>query len=257
MVTSSISNIYRTPLSTGASERSLGVNFGESLFEPDQLLFQLHNSNVCSGISNGFALMRMDALMADEAAKFETAIPFGMCYCSSEEDNEEEEENEDSSFAALSSSSDEGPQNFKVTRNFWGKGEKKRKRSRSQRNRTHLSTASLETPLVEEEDGALTGDRDDSAPDNLSLTSLLDGSPVGLSTAQVLPPPPPPRQLASDVAGTHVSTSSVPLFTDTPDTPFTQRRGSTSSLQFDHGPSKASDDSTLSGEDFTAKFVGE
>ncbi|KAL5972245.1 hypothetical protein TSMEX_000016 [Taenia solium] len=244
-----------TPFNTGVSERSLGVNFGESLFEPDQLLFQLHNSNVCSDTSNGFALMRMDALMADEAAKFETVIPSGLFYCSSEEDSEEEEENEDSSFGALSSSSDEGPQNFKVTGDFWGKGRRKRKRSGSRGNRTHLSTASLETPLVEEEDGALTGDRDDSAPGNLSLMSLLDGSPVGLSTAQVPPPPPPPRQLVSDAAGAHVSTSSVPLFTDTPNTPFTQRRGSTSSLQFNHGPSKASDESTLSGEDFTAKFV--
>ncbi|KAL5108967.1 hypothetical protein TcWFU_005461 [Taenia crassiceps] len=245
-----------TPFNTETSERSLGVNFGESLFEPDQLLFQLHNSNVCSDTSNGFALMRMDVLMADEAAKFETGISSQTCYCSSEEDNEEEGENRDSSFGVLSSSSDEESQNFEVTGDFWGKGRRVPKRSRSRGNRTHLSTPSLEMPLVGgEEDGAFTGDRDYSAPDNLSLTSLLDGSAVGLATAQAPPPPPPPRQLVSDAVGMHVSTSSVPLLTDIPDTSFSQRRGSTSSLQFNHEPSRASDDSTLSGEDYTTKFV--
>nr|CDS20359.1 Fragile site associated protein C terminal [Echinococcus granulosus] len=239
-----------TPFSTGASGRSLGVNFGESLFEPDQLLFQLHNSNVCSDTSNGFALMRLDAVVADEASKFETAIPSRMYYCSPEE------EDKDSSFGALPSSSDEGPQNLKSTGDFWRKMGRKRGISRDRGNHTYLSTASLEKPLVagEVEDGAVTGDRDDSVPDNLSLASL-DGMSIGLPAAQILPPPPPPRQLVSDAAVTHVSTSSIPLFTDTADTPFTQRRGSTSSLHFNHEPSKASDDSTLSGEDFTAKFV--
>ncbi|VDL55190.1 unnamed protein product [Hymenolepis diminuta] len=226
-----------TPFSAETPERNLGVNFGESLLEPDQLVFQLHNSNICSDTENGFALMRLDALMADEAAKFDTTGPAQSCYCSSEEEDEDEEVRSESSYSVLSSSS--AGSHPKLNESW-------RKR------RKEISQTSLERPLVEGE-GGRGGD------DSISISSLLDGLPIGLPTTQVVsPPPPPPRQFgaADSCAATCVSTSSVPLFADTGDTPSNQRRGSTNSLQFDHGATlKTSEDSTLSGEDLTAKFV--
>lgn len=182
--------------------------------------------------------MRLDALMADEAAKFDTTGPAQSCYCSSEEEDEVEEVRSESSYSVLSSSS---AGSHPKLNELW------RKRGRE------ISQTSLERPLVE--GGGRGGD------DSISISSLLDGLPIGLPTTQVVsPPPPPPRQFgaADSCAATRVSTSSVPLFTDTGDTPSNQRRGSTNSLQFDHGATlKTSEDSTLSGEDFTAKFVGE
>ncbi|KAM7535381.1 hypothetical protein Aperf_G00000099591 [Anoplocephala perfoliata] len=229
-----------TPFNADVSERSLGVNFGESLLEPDLLLFQLHNRNICSDTSNGFALMRLDAIMADEASKFDTGGPAQSCYCSSEEEEEEEEahsdsEDSDSNGVLTSSSAGSHPS----LRRLW------RKQGRG--NRTTRSVTSLERPLVEGRTGEDNGD------DNISITSLLDGLSIGMPT-EVIPPPPPPRELASEAAPTSVSTSSVPLFTETL-APSDQRRGSTSSLQFNHRTPKTSDNSTFSGEDFAAKFV--
>nr|CDS30018.1 Fragile site associated protein C terminal [Hymenolepis microstoma] len=225
------------PFSAETPERSLGVNFGESLLEPDQLLFHLHNSNICSDTENGFALMRLDAIMADEAAKFDTTGQAQSCYCSSEEEDENEGVHSESSYSVLSSSN---ASSHPSLRGLWRKDGKR------------ISQTSLEKPLVEGE-GERRGD------DNMSISSLLDDLSLGLPTTQVVsPPPPPPRQFGATEGGTatRVSTSSVPLFTDTVDTASNQKRGSTNSLQFDHGAtSKASEDSTLSGEDFAAKFV--
>ena len=236
------------------------MNFGESLLEPDQLLFQLHNSNVCSDALNGFALMRMDALMADEAAKFETTTPPQACYCSSEDEYSSEEENDSSSDGT--SSSDEENQNFRLSSGeLWSKEQRKTgdvKHGRGGGGHNPMSSTSLERPLVggEEEDGALSGAHENLLPDNISIASLLDGLLLEPAPSKVLPPPPPPRKLATNSSVARISTGSVPIITDTVDTSSNQRRGSTSSLQFNHGPSKTSDDSTLSGEDFTAKFVG-
>lgn len=231
------------------------MNFGESLFEPGQLLFQLHNPNVCTDISNGFALMRMDALMADEAAKFETTAPLQPCYCSSEDEDSNEGES-DSSYDGTFST-DEKNQDMEMNRESWAMGQKRKRgktQIRSREEHVNASTISLEKPLVgrDDEDGAIPAGHDNSLPDNISITSLLNELAVGSPSPKILPPPlPPPRQPTLDTSVTHGSTGSVPIITDTSN----QRRVSTISLRFNHGPSKESDDSTLS-EDFNANFVG-
>lgn len=229
----------RTQFNADVSERSLGVNFGESLLEPDLLLFQLHNRNICSDTSNGFALMRLDAIMADEAAKFDTGGSTQSCYCSSEEEEAHSDMEDSVANGVLTSSSAESHSSL---RGLW--------RERGRSSRTTGSATSLERPLVEGRAGEDDGD------DIISITSLLDGLSIGLPSTEVMPPPPPPRQLASEATPTRASSSSVPLFTETL-APSDQRRGSTSSLQLNHGAPKTSDASTFSGEDFTAKFVGE
>ncbi len=172
--------------------------------------------------ANGFALMRMEAVLADEAVKFETTTtpsssattPCRYCYCSSEEDegsgdDDNEEEGEDENA------------------NENGSGSEK--------------------PLVSpggEEDG-----------DSISLASLLDRTNFERPAPTLQPPPPPPRQ------SVRASMSSVSILSgESVSVGESMYRGSTSSLQRGGTASTKTsegDESTLSGDDFTAKSVGE
>uniref|UniRef100_A0A5K3F7E2 FSA_C domain-containing protein n=2 Tax=Mesocestoides corti TaxID=53468 RepID=A0A5K3F7E2_MESCO len=240
------------------SERNLGVNFGESLLEPDQLLFQLHNHNICSDTSNGFALMRMEAVMADESVKFETTPTSRTCsFCSSDEEADSFSDGDsyesESSTIGVSIVSGEGGQNFDL------RGRLRRhsspRQAESHANQEPVSVAYFEKSLVANEEVGGTGVVDPQfLDDNLSITSLLDDLTIGPPPSPP-PPPPPPRQAVSGTSATRASTNSVPLFTEAKVAHSNYRRGSTNSFHSDRGLSHTGDDSTLSGDEFTAKFV--
>lgn len=205
---------------TAAEERSLGVHFGESLLEPEHLLFQLHNRSLCSEASNGFALMRMEALLADEAFKFDKTAAsctnqpsLATCYCSPEDDDDEEED-DDVDCDDLQAEGDP------------------------------FSLSSIEKPLVldDEEEEEL-----DCVAEAPWLSSFLEEQGRGPPSQ---PPPPPPRQrYPTSPEGSRVPTAAMTIVTG----------GSTASLRIDaHEPASTtiSEHSTISGKASTIRFVG-
>lgn len=228
---------------------SVGVRFGESLLEPERLLFQLHNETLCMESMNGFTLMRYEAVLADEAVKFETSVTSAQCFCHSDEDMSASQDS-DESDATYSSSTD----------SFYDEGELPAHliRQCSRRKRHDPSNQSIEEPLFRNEEDAKYDEdlfshrgfgNSKGLIDGLSLTSFLDGiswnshqgsgNSVNLKAVAEVPPPPPPRA--------RTSTNSVPVMNFSQSSRPLKTRGT--SLQMKQS-SDATTESSMSDEDF-------